>query len=402
MQGVFLKSSFGLGTMVMVSILAVFVPVMGAEFALRLFPSLSVERGPVSLRVRQALPGLRQEILYERDAFGLRTLSLDPARKPPGAVRILCIGASTTDQPTQDTADTWCSLLQVSLTERFSGLGFVIETATLAQGGWRVPDLIARMNDQVGTLQPDIVVILMGINDLAFNGGPGYLYTGLPDRLTSIAAHHAEIKTGFWGRCETISHLCHRMFLLRKAFQEWRLRREGRLLEWHSQNLPILRREYQQYPNVEWPRREPDPLQEFEDGTEALLTMLVNRGIDAVVLGQPVLWKESMSESERAALWFYVETPEGRVRPSGRWLVAEMTRYNAAQHTIAQKYGVRYLDLDTRIPKDLDHYFDDCHFTDLGSRRMADEILPHVAAIVQSRHASHSTSWPHVDSLPVH
>ena len=52
-----------------VSVLAVFVPVMGAEFALQLFAPVSVDQGPISLRVRQDLPGLHPEILYERDAL---------------------------------------------------------------------------------------------------------------------------------------------------------------------------------------------------------------------------------------------------------------------------------------------------------------------------------------------
>ena len=53
-----------------------------------------------------------------------------------------------------------------------------------------------------------------------------------------------------------------------------------------------------------------------------------------------------------------------------------MARYNAAQSEVAARHGARFLDLDPLIPKDLDHYFDDCHYTDRGSRRMADEIFP--------------------------
>ena len=113
---------------------------------------------------------------------------------------------------------------------------------------------------------------------------------------------------------------------------------------------------------------------------------LVNaRGIDAVVLGQPVLWKENMSDDERAALWFFIETSEGRVRPSGQWLAKEMSRFNLAQKIIAERFSARFLDLDALIPKDLDHYFDDCHFTDLGSRRVAEGVLPEVAAAIEIR-----------------
>lgn len=384
-QGAPLKLSYGRWAVLALSAGAVLLSVLVAEFALRLFVPANIDRQSIALPVKQDLPGLQPEILYERDASGLRGLSLNPNYKPAGAVRIICAGASTTDQPTQDTASTWCGMLQLKLTELFLDRGVGIETATLAQGGWRVPDLIARMNDQVAMLQPDIVIVLMGINDLSFNGGPGYRYTGLSDRLAVIGHRDSALKSGFWGRCGTFSNLCQRVNLLRRMFHDWRLRRAGQVLEWHTQNLPVVRREYQQYRYVEAPKREPDPLREFEDGMEHLLELLHRHGTDAIILGQPVLWKENMSEEEGSALWFYIETPEGRVRPSGRWLVREMNRFNTAQQTIARRHGVRYVDLDARIPKDLENFFDDCHFTDLGSRRMMSEMLPEVVAAVEAR-----------------
>ena len=67
---------------------------------------------------------------------------------------------------------------------------------------------------------------------------------------------------------------------------------------------------------------------------EALLRFLREKGIDAVVLGQPVLWKEEMTSEEVGALWFSVSTGEGPVRPSGAWLLREMGRYNALQESI--------------------------------------------------------------------
>ena len=203
-----MKLSHGRWAGLVLSAGAVLVSILGAEFALRLFLPDNIDRQSIALHVKQDLPGLRPEILYERDALGLRRLSLDPAHKPPGAVRILCIGASTTDQPTQDTANTWCGLLQVELTELFTGRGLVIETATLAQGGWLVPDLVARISKPLDTLQPDIVIVLMGINDLAFNGGPDYVYKGLSARLASIDRHDPGPEAPHQAWCETFSQLC--------------------------------------------------------------------------------------------------------------------------------------------------------------------------------------------------
>ena len=93
----------------------------------------------------------------------------------------------------------------------------------------------------------------------------------------------------------------------------------------------------------------------------------------ALVLGQPVLWEAEMTADERARLWFPIFTPAGPVRPSGAWLAGEMQRFNRAQQHQAEALGATYFDLDGRIPKTLEFFFDDCHYTDAGSRRLAEE-----------------------------
>ena len=60
-----------------------------------------------------------------------------------------------------------------------------------------------------------------------------------------------------------------------------------------------------------------------------------------------------------------------------------MARYNEAQRNTAEVRGVPYVDLDARIPKTLDYYFDDCHYTDRGSRAVALAVLPALTETVK-------------------
>lgn len=376
----YLISKSAIGFLVATSVL---LSVLVIEIALRWFAPVSLKA--ISLRVEQDLPGLSRSIRYERDDLGLLRIGMWPLRKSPDDIRILCIGASTTDQPTQDTEHTWCAQLQMLLHGRFSEKRIVVQTATFAQGGWRIADLVARVPDILDVLNPDVVITLMGVNDLAFNGGAGYEYKGISDRITSIRNREVTASYEFWRRCEASSQLCRRIILLRQKIHSWRHGHPSRSLEWHTRNLPNLRREYQEYEYIEAPKRKPDALREFSEGMGAMLQLLDQRGITAVVLGQPVLWNTRMSEAERLALWFYVETPVGRVRPSGAWLHTEMSRFNNAQKVIAEEHGARYVDLDEHLPKDLSHYFDDCHFTDLGSQRVAETILPMMMTAMEER-----------------
>jgi hypothetical protein len=95
----------------------------------------------------------------------------------------------------------------------------------------------------------------------------------------------------------------------------------------------------------------------------ALVSYLTDSGIEVVLIGQPVLWKKGMTAEEKGTLWFYINSPEGRLCLDTEWLVNEMSRYNEVQRQIAVSSAAYYIDMNNHIPKTLDFFFDDCHFT---------------------------------------
>ena len=78
-----------------------------------------------------------------------------------------------------------------------------------------------------------------------------------------------------------------------------------------------------------------------------------------------------------------VSTPAGSVRPDPAWLRREMARYNDVQRRLAKRLGAVYLDLDTRVAKSLDNYFDDVHYTDRGNRVVAEAVFPMLSDLVE-------------------
>lgn len=157
------------------------------------------------------------------------------------------------------------------------------------------------------------------------------------------------------------------------------------MLEWHSANLPNLRRAYREAPFVTSLSRKPDPIDEFRGALHWLLGLFRQRGISAVVLGQPVLWKPEFTADEYNSLWFSINTPDGPVRPSGSWLLSEMRKYNDVQREEAEHAGFAFVDLDGELQKSLTYYFDDCHFTDKGSVRVAEIVLPALKTALDAR-----------------
>ena len=323
---------------------------------------------------RQTLPGVKSEIKYTRNAFGFRSLSMKGQHKDHGTIRVLCLGASTTDQPLQNNQDIWCSILQQAVNVKPSGV--TVETAAFGQGGWRATRLFRWARDNALKYQPDVVVILMGINDLTWNGGPDYAYEGIDKLMASKAPKehsktHNRAKSNLKEFCKDISQLCRRATLAKRKLLE-----SNSVLEWHSARLPDLRKTYAGYPFVLKPARPADPILEFTDAMGALVDFFVNAGVRVIVLGQPLLWYAGMSSEQQSVLWFPINTPNGYVRPSPGWLESEMSRYNQAQEGVAKSRNVTYVNLDDRIPKSLLFFVDDCHFTDLGNALVAKNVLP--------------------------
>lgn len=328
-----------------------------------------------------ALPGLKDTIVYRTIGHRLRSASIPTARKPAGSIRVLCLGASTTDQLTQSTEDTWCAVLEREVRASSAGLGAQWHAVSYGRSGDRMIDTARWLRSMVDVIQPDVVVTLVGINDLAWGGGPGFAIRAVDDPLGE--GERPVATRVLLERCADFSQLCR---LINRAWNAVAIGldlRGGRVVNWEAGNLPALHRAWRDLPAVEQVRRDPDPFDEFRGGLAWTLGFLKQRGIEAIVLGQPVLWRPDLPPEAVERLWFSVATPAGRVRPGLSWLAQEMKRYNAAQRQEAERQGFAYVDLDDRLPRTLEHFFDDCHFTDKGSALVGRSLAPALQPVLQ-------------------
>ncbi len=361
------------------------VAVVIAELGLRLFAPLpygvDANASAVNhIQVRQTIPGVKPMILYERNEFGLRSTSMKTLEKPPQTLRVLCIGASTTDQAVQETPDTWCGKLEPLLADKFRDRKLAIQTAAYGRGGVTITVLQRWARTELARLQPDVVVVLMGVNDVTWRGQPDdELLMGHPTKET------ATVKLSLAGRCVKHFQLCRRAAVLKDRMKLAAQVRAGKVLEWHSENLPRLREAYRQYALVEQPESRDEDHAVFESGMEALVQTIRGAGAQAVLLGQPSIWKDSMTTEEMNVLWFPLRMGNTYVRATPQWFQSEMHRYNEITRKVAARDSAAYLDLEPLIPKRLDVFFDDCHYTDLGNVLMAEAVAPVVTAALEKK-----------------
>ena len=94
--------------------------------------------GDYRVKFKQNLPGLKKEIVYSRNHYDFRALSMKNEKKDPRTIRIFCIGASTTMQDNQNTVETWSGILEQRLNNAFFSKGENIEIAAAGSGGDKV------------------------------------------------------------------------------------------------------------------------------------------------------------------------------------------------------------------------------------------------------------------------
>jgi lysophospholipase L1-like esterase len=114
-----------------------------------------------------------------------------------------------------------------------------------------------------------------------------------------------------------------------------------------------------------------DCLQEYQRQLNDLVDVCRRRNVRLVFTTQPVLWRRDLDKENAALLWF-------GLLGDGRYLSVEQMRagmdeYNQVLRRVCDERGVGLVEL-SEIDGDPAMFYDDCHFTDAGSRRVAEKV----------------------------
>jgi len=277
-------------------------------------------------------------------------------KKPPGTIRVAFLGGSTTfcTEASSDAA-TWPAVLCAKLSERFAPIRFEYVNAALP--ALRADDSRRNLEHRVAPLDPDVIFVYHATNDIS--------------RDTRDLADSTGIFTGDGGKQSWLASVSVAWDLIEK-------------------NIRVASR--QQASSSDEGRLEYDTASlagEFRDVMTGLLTEAGRSAPLVVVPSFSTRFRASQSESERleacnTALYYMpYMTVEG--------LLELFSAYNGVLREVAATTGALLIGGEEEIPGDGTHFTDSVHFTDEGSRRMADRIVEPLVAderfmnIVESR-----------------
>lgn len=311
------------------------------------------------------LPGIHGPSRFTTGPLGIRAA----ARPREGQVRILCIGGSTTECVYLDDTETWPALLP-----EYAGLGRLPWVGNVGVSGFDTLD--HRQFVESSPLLDGVAALVVqpGINDL-------WRYLAAEEDQMNYGRFHAE-------RNENLAQDS-------GAYRPWWTR--SRLIQlYHTWRQPppppeqqegIGGREYAIRRQKRAEAEMTDALPSLDAGLSAyrarigaIVDACRKRGVPVLFTTQAVAWDEALPSDAAGRCWFGW-LPDGRYLTLGA-LRRAMDAYNTVLMEECARESVPCVDLSP-LNGNPELFYDDCHFSEAGARRVAERTGPALAALLQ-------------------
>jgi lysophospholipase L1-like esterase len=290
-----------------------------------------------------------------------------PADKPPGELRVICLGGSTTAGEEVDDDETYPARLQALLRARFPERAVRVINAGVPS--YSLEQSLDHYALRLRRFEPDFVSVYHGINDLFEYGHEG---VGIQPRLNfngqpvAPFVYEGDAAHGSDGLLRELVRAISRRSLA------WQLLRE------------------RTRPAREIARSDPDRLAEglelYRQRYDALLAEIAASGATAVPMTFALAWPGDFTPEEeprvRASLHIWLD-PVGIALQDGPDVVE---RQNQAIEDLSREHDLPLARVAGAVPHDARHFVDACHLTAAGNRRIAEVLADAIEERIELRH----------------
>jgi lysophospholipase L1-like esterase len=312
------------------------------------------------------------------NSAGIRGDEWSPDRS--SEYRILTLGASDTRCLLQDQPNTWPALLQTRLSTTQDRRGVWVGNA--GGGGYNSHHVVLAMRFMLDQYDPDAVVILLGGNEaaLALNQGldydPNFIYN--EEKMRKLALDFNERPVALAGTAgPSVRNLFLWMFL--KDFQDQFF--DSTSARGMVDNVASVRANQEKRRQA---TRIVDEMPDIQMGLAGFHTDLLEmirlaheHHVHLVLMTTPSIYKAHMTQDETNRLWagWYLNDQRSNAYWSSRVMAEATEAANQVLLKTCQEEVVDCIDLASLLPKSTDIFWDQAHFTDTGSSRVADELV---------------------------
>lgn len=325
--------------------------------------------------VIEGVAGQKGTMELKINEFGFRSMSMRSEKKPEGTSRIFFLGGSTTEEIYLPEEKTFSYLVEKKLSEKlrkpFEGINNGIS-------GYLAADVLAVLIYKVMYYEPDAVVVMMGVNDLRYGVVPSYDPIHRPNyRKDLYDPHHQESPQELISKLLKHSHFLTliKWRIVNRIFPPDAEKFKSKLEEYDS-----WRKERLQNPFTEMV--ESKSLDDFIKYMKEIIFVARGHGVRLILMTEPSIYQENLPQEINEKLWmgWLGAASSLKINLSNEFLYREMIHFNDAVRKLSKDYNVELIDLEKEIPKTLDYFYDDVHFTPQGAEKVSEVISNYLAS----------------------
>lgn len=324
----------------------------------------------------EGIAGQKGNMDFTINEFGFRSSSMKTSKKPQGSYRVFFLGGSTTEELYMPEEKTFPFLVEKPLARAFPEKRF--ECINGGISGYLAADVLALLIYKVLYYEPDLVVVMLTNNDLRYGTIPSYDPVRRPNY--EKAYYRPGYDEGIGTHLSKILKRSHFLTLLK-----WRLLNRIAPPDAEKYKTPLEQFEVWRRERKENPFNDPPESKSLDDFVKYLEeTIFVAKGhqVRLIFMTEPFVYQKDLSQEIDEKLWsgWLGAASSLRVNLSNEFLLRESNRFNDAMRELSRKHNVELIDLEREIPKDLDHFFDDVHFTPQGAQRASEVITSYLTS----------------------
>lgn len=272
------------------------------------------------------------------------------------AYRIFCLGGSTTFNPFLKFEDSYPRQLERQLQEVRP-----VELLNAGMSWYTSQHSLINYLIRIQEYQPDMIIVMHGINDLIRSFSPP---------RAAIGAYRSDYSHFLGPQADMILDLDQQRqptladsLLLIRNSSSFFSRHFFRQLREERNEMEIV-------DVVSF-----SSLDAYQLRMRNLCEIALTHGVKVILVTQGFLYKDEMSAQEKAALRFARESAnDGRRMASMRSLKRGMELFNEATRNLAREYKLPLVDIEKTLPKNLEYFVDDVHFTPKAARLIASAV----------------------------
>ena len=285
--------------------------------------------------------------------------------KGENSLRIATLGGSTTHNAHLPYETRYPTILRDNVTRSLPLLQLDVFNAGM--DWWTTKHSHVNYVTYLRSWEPDLIVVMHGINDLYRSFSPPNYSRGSYDSQWSH----------FYGPAIRGAKPRTLLGSIRTSWTAWEFDRR-----WFS----TIR-----YQEVDLNPLDFRSLPEFEANIRSLVQTLQGDGVEVILVTQPSLYRADLSRGERALLWFpqaFCVEHSGlfhRQIPSVTTMASGMHMYNDVTRRVAAETGVLLVDAAEALPRTTEFFVDDVHYTAAGAELLAQVVS---GAVINRIHES--------------